>query len=81
MLLLPHPNHLLMLHQEKIKEHQRQSQQLRWLQEIEASGNPRPYRQILNWAGAQMVKWGTKLQSYEPTPPLNGLPLTGKTKT
>ena len=71
MLLLLPPSYILMLHQEKIKDCQRQNQQLRWLQEIEVQDNPRPHHKTLNWMGAQMVKWGTKLQSYETASPLN----------
>ena len=44
-------------HQAMLREAERQR-----LVEIAQRGRPGPVRQLANWTGGQLVKWGTKLQ-------------------
>jgi hypothetical protein len=66
------PEHYLafyLIHEERLKECLREIKHLRLLQIAGPQEGTilKLYRQVLNWLGQQMVKWGTKLQGY-PTP-------------
>ncbi len=43
-------------------------QQLIQTARLHRSANRKAHRSIAGWIGLQMVKWGTKLQHYEPVP-------------
>ena len=58
-------NHLV--RQEQYKDILRDIEQQRLLQiaGLQPRARLSPYRKVVSWLGGQMVKWGSKLQSYE----------------
>jgi len=65
-----------LLAQEKYKELLREAEHLRLIQaaRLEQPGDGGLLRQVVGWIGAQMVRWGSKLQRYG-TPPPSGYPV------
>jgi hypothetical protein len=69
MLTPEHYSAFYLIHEERIKDCLREIEHQRLLRVagVQESTTLKLYRQVLNWLGRQMVKWGTKLQGY-PTP-------------
>ena len=61
----------LLVRQEQYKDLLREAEQERLIRDagLRHSDNWRLHRKVAEWIGAQMVRWGCKLQRYSATPP------------
>lgn len=70
-MLSPELHYLVSQEQHKDRLRDLEHQQLLQAAGLQAGVNFKPHRQAAGWLGSQMVKWGSKLQSYGATPPSN----------
>jgi hypothetical protein len=61
----------LAIHRERYKDLLREAEQERLVQAagLRQPGNWKLHRTVAGWIGAQMVKWGRKLERYSTAPP------------
>jgi len=61
----------LIVYRERYKDLLREAEQERLIRAagLRQSGHRRLHRTVAGWIGAQMVKWGRKLQRYSTAPP------------
>jgi hypothetical protein len=65
-MLIPDYSAFYLIHEERVKDCLREIEHQHLLQAagLQRRSSLKLYRQLVSWLGAQMVKWGTKLQSY-----------------
>jgi hypothetical protein len=65
------PDSLEFTAHERRKEFLQEAERTRLINTLERqrSKERKDFRKVVNWIGAQMVKWGLQLQSYKVAPP------------
>lgn len=62
-------DYLVIQQQHKDRLRNIEHEQLLQVAKLQPGINTKLYRKTTSWLGRQMVKWGSKLQEYDPTPP------------